>query len=120
MESTPLAIGIVSRRSHSATIAAGSYRAKSRAQIKGSGYVVESLEASLWCFQQTGNYRDAVLMATNLGDDADTTAAITGQIAGAFYGEAGIPQEWLQKLAMGEMIGRMAEQLLPAVATAAT
>ena len=61
-----------------AAIAAGSYRAKWRAQVKGSGYVVESLEASLWCFQQTGNYRDAVLMATNLGDDADTTAAITG------------------------------------------
>jgi ADP-ribosyl-[dinitrogen reductase] hydrolase len=58
-------------------------------------------------------------MATNLGDDADTTAAITGQIAGAFYGEAGIPQEWLKKLVMGDMIGTMAENLLPAVATAA-
>jgi len=85
-----------------------------------NGYVVESLEASLWCFQQTVNYRDAVLMATNLGDDADTTAAITGQIAGAFYGEAGIPQEWLKMQAMGVMIGTMAENLLPAVATAAT
>jgi len=55
-----------------AAIAAGGYRAKTRAQVKGSGYVVESLEASLWCFQQTGNFREAVLMATNLGDDATT------------------------------------------------
>ena len=82
--------------------------------------MVERLEASLWCFQQTDTSRDAVLMSPNLGDDADTTAAITGQIAGACYGEAGIPWEWLKKLAMGEMIGTMAEKLLPAVATAAT
>lgn len=50
-------------------------------------------------------------MAANLGDDADTTAAQAGQIAGAFYGESGIPAEWLDKLAMGEMIGEMADSL---------
>ncbi|MBP8168448.1 MAG: ADP-ribosylglycohydrolase family protein [Azonexus sp.] len=93
-------------------IANGDYCQKMRDEVKGSGYVVESLEASLWCFDQTDNFRDAVLLAANLGDDADTTAAIVGQIAGAFYGEAGIPAAWLQTLAMGEMIGDFAEGLL--------
>lgn len=101
-----------------AAIAAGAWRGKSREQVKGSGYVVESLEASLWCFYHSDNFRDAVLLATNLGDDADTTAAITGQIAGAFYGEEGIPQPWREKLTMGQMIGQMAEALLPEAGTA--
>ncbi len=100
-----------------AAIAAGAWRGKSRDQVKGSGYVVESLEASLWCFDRSDNFRDAVLLAANLGDDADTTAAITGQIAGAFYGEDGIPQPWRDKLVMGEMIAQMAEALLPEAGT---
>jgi ADP-ribosyl-[dinitrogen reductase] hydrolase len=62
----------------------------------------------LW---QTDNFKDCVLLAANLGDDADTTAAIAGQLAGAFYGESGIPQPWLQKLVMATEIGQMAEQL---------
>jgi ADP-ribosyl-[dinitrogen reductase] hydrolase len=99
-----------------AAIAAGAWRGKSRDQVKGSAYVVESLEASLWCFHHSDNFRDAVLLAANLGDDADTTAAITGQIAGAFYGEEGIPLSWREKLAMGQMIGQMAEALLPEAA----
>ncbi len=95
----------------------GAYRIKNRTQIKGTGYVVDSLEASLWCFDQTENFRDAVLMAANLGDDADTTAAITGQLAGAFYRETGIPLQWRQQLVMGELIGDMAEKLLLAGTT---
>ena len=95
-------------------IAVGNYRQKTREQVKGTGYVADSLEASLWCYHQTGNYRDAVLLAANLGDDADTTAAITGQLAGAFYGESGIPQAWRERLTMSERIGRMAEELLAA------
>ena len=71
----------------------------------------DSLEAALWCFYTTENFSDAVLAAANLGDDADTTAAITGQIAGAFYGESGIPRNWLDKIVMGKEIGEMAEQL---------
>jgi ADP-ribosyl-[dinitrogen reductase] hydrolase len=74
-------------------------------------YVVDSLEAALWCFHITDSFKDAVLTAANLGDDADTTAAITGQIAGAYYGEAGIPQHWLNKVVMAKEIGEMAEQL---------
>ena len=71
---------------------------KSREQIGSSGYVVHSLEAALWCFARHDSFEAAVLEAANLGDDADTTAAITGQIAGAFWGRGGIPAHWLAKL----------------------
>ncbi len=64
-------------------IATGAYFDYDVHQIKGSGYVVDSLEAALWCFYHTDNFMDAVLAAVNLGDDADTTAAIVGQVAGA-------------------------------------
>ena len=92
-------------------IGQGRYRLKSRDAIRGTGYVVDSLEATLWCFAQADNFRDCILMAANLGDDADTTAAQAGQIAGAFYGERGIPAEWLGKLAMLEVIRDMADAL---------
>ena len=93
-------------------IALGNYRNKSIDEIKGSGYVVEGLEAALWCFYHTISFEEAVLQAANLGDDADTTAAICGQIAGAFYGETGIPEKWLMKLHMRLEIENMVNQLL--------
>lgn len=80
-------------------------------QIKGSGRASESLEAAWWCCLDTTNFRDAVLKAANLGDDADTTAAIVGQIAGALYGIEGIPKEWLDKLHQRDMIEDMAIKL---------
>ena len=92
-------------------IATGSYRQKTVAQIRGSGYVVESLEAALYCFWQTDSYEEAVLAAANLGDDTDTTAAICGQIAGAYYGLAGIPVSWLEKLTLRQKITTLADQL---------
>lgn len=92
-------------------IAAGEYKDKSDSRIRGSGYVVDSLEAALWCFNQTNSFRDATLKAVNLGDDADTTAAVCGQIAGAYYGETGIPPEWLEKLCMREKITEFADKL---------
>ena len=92
-------------------IARGNYRGKSEDEISGIGYVVPSLEAALWCFYSTDNFKDAILRATNLGQDADTTAAICGQVAGAFYGESGIPQEWRAKLAMHDLIRELASQL---------
>jgi len=95
-----------------AALARGSHASKPVAQIKGSGYCVESLEAALWCFANTGSFEEAVLAAANLGDDADTTAAICGQLAGAFYGVAGIPQDWLDKLVMRAEMEEMAGQLL--------
>jgi ADP-ribosyl-[dinitrogen reductase] hydrolase len=93
------------------SIADGHYKRKSEAEIEGSGYVVQSLEAALWCFWQTDSFEACVLSAANLGDDADTTAAVAGQLAGAFYGESGIPARWLEKLAMAKEIGHLAEQL---------
>ncbi|MFN7716166.1 MAG: ADP-ribosylglycohydrolase family protein [Pseudanabaenaceae cyanobacterium] len=92
-------------------IAQGNYRHKTIDQIKGSGYVVASLEAALWCFWQTETYEQAVLAATNLGDDADTTAAICGSLAGAYYGVPNIPQSWREKLAMVTEITALANQL---------
>lgn len=92
-------------------IADGEYRDKPESAIRGSGYVVHCLEAGLWCFLQTDTFREAVLRATNLGEDADTTAAVCGQIAGAFYGEAGIPAEWLQRLVMADDIRLLANRL---------
>lgn len=85
---------------------------KNISEIKGSGYVVESLEAALWCFYNTNNFKDAILTAANLGDDADTTAAIVGQIAGAYYGYEAIPLEWRQKVYWHDKIVNIAKQLL--------
>ena len=92
-------------------IAAGGYRAKSESEIRGTGYVIDSLEAALWCFDQTDTFADAILAAANLGDDADTTAAVCGQVAGAFYGESGIPGHWLDRLVMREEIQDLADRL---------
>ncbi len=97
-------------------IAAGSYRSKAMQDIAGSGYCVESLEAALWCFEHTSSFEEAILMAANLGDDADTTAAITGQIAGAHYGASAIPERWLEHLFMVDEIDRLAHALHAAAA----
>ncbi len=82
-----------------AAIAAGSFIRKEPPDIRGGGYVVHSLEAALWGFYKTDDFRSGALMAVNLGDDADTTGAVYGQIAGAYYGEEGIPSEWKSLLA---------------------
>ncbi len=89
----------------------GDYFEKAASQIQGTGYVVQSLEAALWSFWTTDNFEAATLKAVNLGEDADTTAAVCGQVAGAFYGESGIPHHWLKKLVMRDEISSLAEQL---------
>jgi len=94
-----------------AALGSGEWANKSRDEIRGTGYVVDALEAALWCFWHTTSYREAVLAAANLGDDADTTAAICGQIAGAHYGIEGIPEAWLSKLTMQKEIARFADEL---------
>jgi ADP-ribosyl-[dinitrogen reductase] hydrolase len=78
---------------------------------QGSGYVVRSLEAALWAFARGGSFREGTLLAANLGHDADTTAAVYGQLAGAFYGEAGILAEWRSKLALLGTIEELADRL---------
>ncbi|KAF1066859.1 MAG: ADP-ribosyl-[dinitrogen reductase] glycohydrolase [Pseudomonas citronellolis] len=92
-------------------LAEGVYRSKARSQVIGSGYSVASLEAALWCFHHTDSYHSAVLEAANLGDDADTTAAIVGQLAGAFYGLHGIPQHWRERLYLHDDLLAMADGL---------
>jgi len=94
-----------------AAIARGEYRDKTDDAIHGSGYVIQSLEAALWCFLTTDQFEDAILTAVNLGDDADTTGAACGQIAGAFYGVEAIPVRWTEMLAMNDEIREMAEAL---------
>jgi ADP-ribosyl-[dinitrogen reductase] hydrolase len=94
-----------------ALIAGGAFMTKSVDQIKGSGYCVQSLEAALWCFWHTTSFREAVLQAANLGDDADTTAAICGQLAGAYYGLGGIADAWIMKLEMGQEMIALADRL---------
>jgi ADP-ribosyl-[dinitrogen reductase] hydrolase len=95
-----------------AAIERADYLSKAARDIKGSGYCVESLEAALWCFAKTETFEQAVLSAANLGDDADTTAAIVGQLAGAHYGVAGIPAHWLERLHMRDEISSLAQTLL--------
>lgn len=79
--------------------------------IKGSGYVAKSLEAALWAFRGALCFEDAILRAVNLGDDADTTGAVCGQLAGAYWGESGIPSEWKEGLARMDMIETALTQL---------
>jgi ADP-ribosyl-[dinitrogen reductase] hydrolase len=73
--------------------------------------VVDSLEAALWAFAGSDSFEEGALKAVNLGDDADTTGAVFGQIGGAFYGVEGIPEGWLAKVAMRERIEELAEGL---------
>lgn len=96
-----------------AEIISGSYRTK---DVKGTGYVVESLEAALWAFWKHDSFEETVLAAVNLGRDADTTAAVAGQFAGALYGYSGIPQPLIDGLAKKEMIEQYLSPLLEAEA----
>ncbi|MBQ7705799.1 MAG: ADP-ribosylglycohydrolase family protein [Selenomonadaceae bacterium] len=77
-------------------------------EIKSRGYVVDSLEAAIWCLQNTDNYKDLVLKAVNLGGDTDTIAAIAGGLAGAFYGLENIPEKWLGVLKKKDYLEKMA------------
>ncbi|HTN15451.1 MAG TPA: ADP-ribosylglycohydrolase family protein [Sphingomonadaceae bacterium] len=97
-----------------APIIAGSWRGKHRDEIRATGYVAHALEAALWSVSRSGTYAEAVLTAANLGEDSDTTAAITGQLAGALHGMSAIPQEWLEQLAWRTRIEAAASTLFEA------
>jgi ADP-ribosylglycohydrolase len=87
------------------------YEAKEE-EIHSSGYVLHTLEAAVWCLLTTENYSDAVLKAVNLGEDTDTTAAVTGGLAGLYYGLENIPQKWRKQIARWSDIEDLAERLL--------
>ena len=93
-------------------IAQGGWRTKDRSEILSSGYVVHTLEAALWCIHRGKNFEEAVILAANLGDDADTVGAVTGQLAGALWGRQSIPDRWLGTLAWSDRLIDRAEKLL--------
>ncbi len=95
-----------------ARILAGSWRGRARDTIDSSGYVAHTLEAALWSVARTGDFRGAVLLAANLADDADTVAAVTGQLAGALYGLSGIPGGWLDRVAWRGRLLAVADRLV--------
>ena len=94
-----------------AAVAGGSFKHKDPPEIRGTGYVVDTLEAVLWAFHRSGDFREGALRVVNLGDDADTTGAVYGQLAGACYGVESIPPEWRRRLAMGAEIESLADSL---------
>ena len=94
-----------------AEIATGSFKRRNPPQIRGSGYVVQSLEAALWAFYHSNSFEEGCLMAVNLGDDADTTGAIYGQIAGAYYGAEQISNRWTFTLHGKDIIQKSAKML---------
>ena len=92
----------------------GSWLSKQPPAIRGTGYSVDALEAALWAVGGAADFRDAVLRAANLGDDADTTAAIAGQLAGARWGLSGIPVEWRERIVSADRIAAIAGRLYDA------
>lgn len=95
-----------------ADIVAGGWRRKARAAISSSGYVIHTLEAALWCVEQASSFEEALILAVNLGDDADTVGAVTGQLAGAIWGASGIPARWIEPLAWKDRLLEIAQGLL--------
>jgi len=95
-----------------ARVVRGSYRENQPPEIRGTGHVVKTLEAALWAFHDAPDYSTAVIKVVNLGEDSDSTGAVTGQLAGAFFGESGISREWISGLARKEMIEKVLTPLL--------
>ena len=90
----------------------GSWRTKGRDEIRSTGYVVDTMEAAVWAVARTRSFRDALVLAVNLGGDADTVGAVTGQLAGARYGLSSIPEIWLERLAWRQRIEKIGLELL--------
>lgn len=97
-----------------AEVAGGSWRSKARDDISSSGYVLHTLEAALWCVGRSESVAEALVLAANLGVDADTVGAVTGQLAGALWGVSGAPAAWLDRLAWRQHIEALATRLFEA------
>lgn len=93
-------------------ISTGSWRGKIRGEIRSSGYVIHTLEAALWSVGTTSSFEEALILAVNLGHDADTVGAVTGQLAGAMYGASAIPSRWLEPVAWRDEIEVTADALM--------
>lgn len=93
-------------------VVTGSYRDREPPEIYGAGYVVKTLEAALWAFASTDDFRSGALKVVNLGQDADTTGAVYGQLAGAHYGASGLPQDWRAKLVRLDDLERLLNGLI--------
>lgn len=87
------------------------FKELSKEKIKSSGYVVDTLEAAVWCLLHAHSYKETVLMAVNLGEDTDTIGAVAGGLAGLYYEEKGIPKEWIQVLQRREWIEEMLQKM---------
>lgn len=98
-------------------LATGAWKTKKRPQIRSTGYVIDTLEAALWAVEATKSFAEAVLLAVNLGEDADTVGAVAGQLAGARYGYRGIPKTWVRSVAWSDRIIALARDLHRASAT---
>lgn len=92
-------------------VACGSFKKKEPPEIRGRGFVVKSLEAALWAFYKSETFEEGCLLAVNLGEDADTTGAIYGQLAGAYYGKNGIPSKWIKSLIKIDLIESITDRL---------
>ena len=92
-------------------VARGSFKRRNPPEITGAGYVVRTIEAALWAFLHSDSFAEGLLMVVNLGDDADTTGAVYGQLAGCYYGLAGIPEKWVERVARRTEILELAERL---------
>jgi ADP-ribosylglycohydrolase len=106
-DARPLCAGV-------AAIASGQYTAKKRDHIHASGYVLHTLEAALWCFARTDTFEEGALLAINLAEDADTTGAVYGQLAGAFFGYAAIRDSWRERIARRDDILGLSRRLVDA------
>ena len=93
------------------SISRGDWKTKTRDQIRSSGYVLHTLEAALWSVWNSNSFEEALILAVNLGDDADSVGAVTGQLAGAIWGKSAIPNRWLDQLAWKDIIEARAEAL---------
>lgn len=100
-----------SERKHFKRVIVEDISVVNKKHIRSGGYVIDSLEASLWCFLRFESFRDAVLSAVNLGHDTDTTAAITGGLSAIYQGIEGIPEEWLASVARREEIVKLGKKL---------
>jgi ADP-ribosylglycohydrolase len=89
---------------------AGDLTRRPESEIGSSGYVIQTLTASLWCLLTTATYEDCVLKAVNLGGDTDTTGCVAGGLAGVLYGEDAIPQRWRDALARKEELAQLFHQ----------